>query len=84
MLRNAVGALLGNEAATPKYAYLSFSSGPRVCIGNAFAMLEARLIMVTILQRFKLSLAPNQQVRAEQLFTIRPKGGLRMVVQGRG
>jgi cytochrome P450 len=69
-----------NEAAIPKYAYLPFGGGPRVCIGNAFAMLEARLVALTILQRFKLSLAPNQQVRAEQLFTIRPKGGLKMRV----
>ncbi len=69
-----------NEAAIPKYAYLPFGGGPRVCIGNAFAMLEARLVALTILQRFKLSLAPNQQVRAEQLFTIRPKGGLKMGV----
>jgi cytochrome P450 len=72
-----------NEAKIPKYAYLPFGGGPRVCIGNAFANMEARLVALTILQRFKLSLAPTQKVRAEQLFTIRPKGGLRMVVSSR-
>ena len=72
-----------NEAKIPKYAYLPFGGGPRVCIGNAFAMMEARLVAITVLQRFKLSLAPNQQVRAEQLFTIRPRGGLKMVVDSR-
>jgi cytochrome P450 len=67
------------EATIPKYAYLPFGGGPRVCIGNTFAMMESRLALITILQRFKLALAPNQTVKAEQLFTIRPKGGLRMI-----
>jgi cytochrome P450 len=72
-----------NEPKIPKYAYLPFGGGPRVCIGNAFAMMEARLVVLTILQRFKLSLVSSQPVRAEQLFTIRPKGGLKMGVQAR-
>jgi cytochrome P450 len=69
------------EAHIPKYAYLPFGAGPRVCIGNVFAMMESRIILATILQRWKLSLAPGERVRAEQLFTIRPRGGLRMVVR---
>ncbi len=43
-------------------------------------MMEAQLILATVLQRFKLSNLPGANVRAEQLFTIRPKGGLRMTV----
>lgn len=72
-----------NEAKLPSYAYLPFGGGPRVCIGNSFAMMEARLILATVLQRFKLRLAPGQTVSAEQLFTLRPKGGLKMSVQAR-
>ncbi len=72
-----------NEAKLPKHAYLPFGGGPRVCIGNSFAMMEARLILLTVLQRYKLLLAPGQTVRAEQVFTLRPKGGLPMTVQKR-
>lgn len=69
------------EAQIPKYAYLPFGAGPRVCIGNVFAMMEARIILATLLQRWTLSLAPGEQIRAEQLFTIRPRGGLKMIVR---
>ncbi len=72
-----------NEAKLPKYAYLPFGGGPRVCIGNSFAMMEARLILATVLQRFSLHLAPGQKVRAQQVFTLRPKGGLPMRIQPR-
>ena len=72
-----------NEAKLPKYAYLPFGAGPRICIGNSFAMMEARLILLTVLQKFSLRLAPGQTVKAEQVFTLRPKGGLPMSVQKR-
>jgi len=72
-----------NEAKLPKYAYLPFGAGPRVCIGNSFAMMEARLILLTVLQHYQLLLAAGQTVRAEQLFTLRPKGGLRMTLKKR-
>jgi cytochrome P450 len=68
-----------NEKSIPKYAYLPFGAGPRVCIGNMFAMMEARLILATIAQRFKLALAPGQQVAPERVFTLRPKFGMQMV-----
>jgi cytochrome P450 len=69
-----------NEKLIPKYAYLPFGSGPRVCIGNAFAMMEARLILATIAQRFALRLAPGHTVKPERMFTLRAKGGMPMIV----
>jgi cytochrome P450 len=71
------------EAQIPRYAYLPFGAGPRVCIGNVFALMETRILLACILQRWKLSLAPGEKVKAEQLFTIRPQGGLRMIVNKR-
>jgi len=67
----------------PRYAYLPFGGGPRVCIGNHFALMEARLILATIAQRFRFTLAPGQVVTPIQLVTLRPKGGLRVRVDHR-
>lgn len=66
----------------PAYAYFPFGGGPRVCIGNNFALMEAALLLATIAQKYKLSLAePNQVVEPEPLVTLRPKNGLRMRLQ---
>jgi len=72
-----------NEAQIPKYAYIPFGGGPRVCIGNSFAMMEARLILVTIAQRYQFSLAPGQQVAPERVFTLRPRYGMSLLVHSR-
>lgn len=62
-----------NEEQIQKYSYIPFGAGPRVCIGNGFAMMEAILIMATILQRFHLSLAmPEDAIRTEPMITLRP------------
>ena len=73
----------GWEDRIPRYAYLPFGGGPRVCIGNGFAMMEARLILATLLQRCQLSLEPGQEIVPVQLVTVRPKHGIRMRVKMR-
>ncbi|MBE0688889.1 MAG: cytochrome P450 [Anaerolineae bacterium] len=71
------------EAQIKKHAYLPFSTGPRVCIGNNFAMMEAQLMLATIAQRWRPELQPGQVVEPEPLITLRPKGGLRMIASAR-
>jgi cytochrome P450 len=73
----------GWEDRIPRFAYLPFGGGPRVCIGNGFAMMEARLILATLAQRYRLSLEPNQDVAPMQLVTVRPRNGLQMRVSVR-
>jgi cytochrome P450 len=68
----------GWEERIPRYAFLPFGGGPRVCIGNGFAMMEARLILATVVQRCQLSLEPGQEIVPMQLVTVRPKHGIRM------
>ncbi len=72
-----------NEKQIPRYAYLPFGAGPRVCIGNQFAMMEARLILATMVQQFDLGLIPGQTVIPEVLLTLRPKNGIQMRVKER-
>ena len=68
----------GWEERVPRYAYLPFGGGPRACIGSGFAMMESRLVLSTVAQRYQLRLEPNQQVVPIQLVTVRPKNGIRM------
>lgn len=64
-----------------RYAYFPFGGGPRQCIGNTFALMEAQLILAAVMQRYRLRLAPGQTVEPEALVTLRPKRGLRMFVE---
>lgn len=66
-----------------KYSYIPFGAGPRVCIGNSFAMMEAHLMLVMIAQRYQLRLAPGQVVKPDPLLTMKPKGGLHMRLEAR-
>ncbi len=66
------------EESRPRYAYFPFGGGPRQCIGNGFAMMEAQLIVATVLQRFRPWLVPGHPVEQEPLVTLRPRFGLQM------
>ena len=65
------------ESARPRFSYIPFGGGPRGCIGNQFAMLEAQLIVAAIAQRYRIELVPDQNIRAEPLITLRPSPGIR-------
>jgi cytochrome P450 len=71
------------EKSIPHYAYLPFGGGPRYCIGNSFAMMEIRLVMATIAQRYRLAVAPGEDVRPGAMLTLRPQNGLRMTLHPR-
>lgn len=71
------------EAQIPKFAYMPFGGGPRICIGNRFAMMEAVLILASVAQRYRLTLDPAQQVVPEPLVTLRPKYGMKMHLHAR-
>ena len=68
----------------PHFAYLPFGGGPRQCIGNNFALVEAQLIFATLVQRFHLQAVSERLVQLEPTATLRPKDGLWMRVAKRG
>ncbi len=67
----------------PRFAYFPFGGGPRQCIGNTFAMMEAVLVLATIAQGCRLTLVPGQRVTPTPYVTLRPEPGIRMIVARR-
>lgn len=61
-----------------RFSYIPFGAGPRQCIGNHFAIMEAQVILAMILQKYHLSLAPNFKVEMDPQITLRPKDGMQM------
>lgn len=66
----------------PRYAYFPFGGGPRICIGNSFAQMEAALVLATIARKYRLRPAPDAVVEPLPSMTLRLAHGLKMVVSG--
>jgi cytochrome P450 len=66
-----------------KFAYFPFGGGPRQCIGNAFALMEASLILATVAQKFWLRLVANHRVEPLASITLRPRYGVRVTLKSR-
>ena len=67
----------------PKFAYMPFGGGARVCIGNQFALMEAALMLATITQKFWLRVVPGHRVVPDPSITLRFKYGLQMTLTKR-
>jgi cytochrome P450 len=67
----------------PHFAYFPFGGGPRLCVGNNFALMEASLILATIAQGFRFTVVAGHPVEPFPTFTLRPKNGLPSVVTPR-
>jgi cytochrome P450 len=67
--------------ASHGFAYFPFLGGPRQCIGAGFASLEARLILATVAQRYRLALVPGHPVEPQALMTLRSRHGMQMTVR---
>lgn len=64
----------------PRYAYFPFGGGPHLCLGKDFALLEAQLILIMLIQRYRLDLLPGSNIEAEALAGLRPRKGLPMTM----
>jgi cytochrome P450 len=74
----------GAEKRWPKGAYLPFGGGPRICVGNHFALMEGQLVLARLAQRFELAGSVDRMPEAEPLVTLRPKDSVMMKVVERG
>jgi cytochrome P450 len=72
-----------NAGAIPKFAYVPFSVGPRICAGLSFGSTEAILCLATLAQRFRLRLKPGHVVNPVCRLTLRPEGGVPMMIEKR-
>lgn len=67
-----------NKKQHQPFAYVPFGGGPRLCIGNNFAIMEMQLVLATMLRRYDFTLTPGQEVKPQPLITLRPANGIQM------
>jgi cytochrome P450 len=70
-------------ASLPRFAYFPFGGGPRVCVGAAFGMMEAVLLLATIAQQFRIQIAPAQKAKMQPTVTLRPRNGIPVTLKRR-
>ena len=69
------------ERSQHTFAYLPFGGGPRICMGNNFAMMEAVFIIAMTTQRFRLHLTPSAKIEPLVSLTTRPKYGVPVTLE---
>ncbi|HEX6242762.1 MAG TPA: cytochrome P450, partial [Polyangiales bacterium] len=67
----------------PQSAFVPFGAGTRSCIGKQFAMMEAQLVLLCMLQRFRVRPVSDQPAQRDTAMTLAPRGGLRLRVEAR-
>lgn len=75
--------LSGLDESLPRFAYLPFGGGPRICIGNHFAMMEATLVLATLMQRFCVFPVAGFRLELSPSVTLRPRNGVTLRVARR-
>lgn len=66
-----------------RYVYFPFGGGPRLCIGNNFALVEMQIILIQLYRKYKFRLQDGFKVEPEPLITLRPKYGMVMKIEKR-
>ncbi len=72
------------EKRLPRCAYMPFGAGPRICIGNHFALMEGHILLASILRRLRFDRVDETPVMTHPLITLRPRGAMTMRVTVRG
>jgi cytochrome P450 len=64
------------SASRPDFAYFPFGGGPRLCIGNNFALMEAQLVLAAMVQHFQVEIVPGHPIELQPSITLRPRHGI--------
>jgi len=72
-----------NEKRLPRQLYIPFGTGPRVCIGQSFAMMEAKLILASVIQKFEITIAKSQKIEPQAQITLSNKEGMKVIIKKR-
>ena len=71
------------QGRLPRFAYWPFGGGSRLCIGEGFAWMEMTMIMAILGQQWSISSDPARRVRLDPLVSLRPRGGLKVLLERR-
>lgn len=71
------------ERSRPKWSYFPFGGGPRVCLGESFALMESILVLAGLTQRWELDLVPGHPVDMQAAISVRPRYGMKMTARRR-
>lgn len=71
----------GKGDGGPRYAYFPFGGGPRQCIGNNFALMEATLVVASVARRYRLDLVPGREIKVRERGSLVPYPGMPMMAQ---
>jgi len=71
------------EKQLPRCGYMPFGAGPRICIGNHFALMEGQVLLAVLVSRLRFDFTGREPVETEPLVTLRPRGGIAMRVSKR-
>jgi cytochrome P450 len=72
-----------NKSTLNRNAYMPFLSGPHMCIGNSFSLMEGQLLLAMMVQKYDLRESPPQSDEGKMMITMRPKYGLPVMVKPR-
>jgi cytochrome P450 len=69
--------------ARPRYTYLPFGAGPRICIGASFAMIEAAVVLAVLVRAFRFKVVNGHRPHPVARVTLRPRGGMPLYIEAR-